>query len=89
MSKLEFLKNQHLSMFEQKRISHKELVCNLYNEYIAGKDVDAEDKWSLYSNFYLHFAKAFPAEIYEKECIDFNDIYKIRNNFCNKNFGRR
>lgn len=69
MNKLEFLKKQHLCMFDQKRMLHKELVCNLYKEYISGKEIDMENKWSLYSNFYLYFAKSFPAEIYEKECI--------------------
>ncbi len=69
MNKLDFLKKQHLSMFDKKRTLHKELVANLYKEYIADKDIDAEDKWSLYSNFYLYFSKHFPAEIYEKECI--------------------
>ncbi|MBQ2967250.1 MAG: hypothetical protein IJE10_03900 [Clostridia bacterium] len=69
MNKLDFLKNQHLCMFDQKRMLHKELVCNLYKEYISDKEIDKENKWSLYSNFYLYFAKSFPAEIYEKECI--------------------
>lgn len=69
MNKLDFLKRQHLCMFDQKRMLHKELVCNLYKEYISDKEIDKENKWSLYSNFYLYFAKSFPAEIYEKECI--------------------
>lgn len=69
MNKLDFLKKQHLSMFDQKRTLHKKLVANLYKEYIDDKDIDEEDKWSLYSNFYLYFSKHFPAEIYEKEYI--------------------
>ena len=56
-------------MFEEKRILHRELVSELYKKYIADKEIDTEDKWILYSNFYLYFSKYFPAEIYEKECI--------------------
>ena len=69
MDKLQFLKKQHLCMFEEKRKSHRELVSGLYKEYIADKEVDEAGKWEFYSNFYLYFSKHFPAEIYEKEWI--------------------
>ena len=68
MINLDFLKKQHLSMFDTKRKAHKELVSTLYQKYISDKDI-AEDKWLLFSGFYQYFSKNFPAEIYENEYI--------------------
>lgn len=69
VNKHEFLKKQHLCMFDEKRKTHKELVSTLYGQYISDNNIDKEDNRSLFSEFYLYFAKHFPAEIYEKECI--------------------
>lgn len=69
MNNIDFLKEQHLSMFEQKKAEHKNLIRELYRQYIADKAHDVENKWRLFSNFYSYFSKNFPAEIYEKECI--------------------
>ena len=69
MNTIEFLKRQHLSMFDEASISHSNTVASLYNEYIADKDVEKENPWSLFSGFYLYFSEHFEAEIYEKEYI--------------------
>lgn len=69
MNKADFLKKQHLDVFEEKRKTHKELVSELYREYISDKDIETEDKGCLFGGFYRYFAKHFPAEIYEKESI--------------------
>jgi len=56
-------------MFEDKRKTHSELLRTLYRQYISEREIDKEDHWSLFSNFYLYFSKHFPAEIYENERI--------------------
>lgn len=64
-----FLKKQHLSMFASKRNAHKEQAATLYREFLSGKKVENEDKWQMFSEFYLYFAQHFPAEIYAQELL--------------------
>lgn len=69
MKYTEFLKKQHLELFQQMRTKHQKAVAALYLEYIAGKNLAEENKWLLYSNFYLYRVQNHPVEIYENEHI--------------------
>lgn len=67
MTKIDFLKQKHLDMFDEKRNEHTEYVAKLYREYVLDKDLATEDKNVLFGDFYMHFAEQFPVEIYENE----------------------
>lgn len=69
MINIDFLKKQHLDMFDEKRNEHTEYVSKMYREFVSDKDLAAEDKNILFSDFYMHFAERFPVEIYENERI--------------------
>lgn len=66
---IDFLKQQHFSMFDEKRDSHKKIVDTLWNQFIEEKEPEKENQWLLFSEFYRFYAENFPAEIYEQELI--------------------
>ena len=69
MKRMEFLKHQHLSAFEEKRAAHKAAVCALYKEYLRDTPWDESNPMRLFSHFYQFLAERFPKEIYEGERI--------------------
>ena len=69
MTEINLLKTNHLNMFDSKRREHKELICNIYREYLSQNGDILSDDWKLFSGFYHCFAKKFPAEIYDNEYI--------------------
>lgn len=69
MINIEFVKKQHLSMFEQKQEEHRKIVSALYKQYLSDENTKKDNKWLLFGNFYRYLAKYFPAEIYDQEYI--------------------